>query len=503
MSYAYDDADNMVFNSALCAANPNMVYPTQGTTSVRPHAPTSICDTAVTYDANGNTLSYDVDGAGPILPRTLVYDGENRPISVTQNGNVSRFAYGPDAERTSKSFNTSTTQYLGDGTEFLVDTANPTGLITSYVGGDAKRVGAITSWGHKDNLASNRVVSYMAAGPASTRHDYGPYGKPLITNGSTILASKAYINQRFDPETGLQYLHNRYLDPLLGRILSPDSWDPTVAGVDINRYAYAGNDPINGSDPNGHSSTTTYKNASGGTTTGNWTSSNSAASTQAYSYSWSNSFGTFTVSKSFNAGIIGVTQSSGAGTPVSAAGIISANAIASNYNGGGPVKHVGLGAGSTGGVGGFAFGSKGGASSTSYHYISSNEIKLLRSALPPSIFNAINWAGVKVANWGIPGFGNRAHSWFKNLINLPGTYYAPDLSKGLPWQKHTFVHEAVHVWQNITLGFFDYTSTILREADSGREYGWRGQLASGHLKLEGQAEMFADKYFGDVNGNNP
>jgi hypothetical protein len=36
------------------------------------------------------------------------------------------------------------------------------------------------------------------------------------------------------------------------RFLSPDTWDPWLAGVDTNRYAYSGNDPINGSDPNGH-----------------------------------------------------------------------------------------------------------------------------------------------------------------------------------------------------------------------------------------------------------
>jgi hypothetical protein len=36
------------------------------------------------------------------------------------------------------------------------------------------------------------------------------------------------------------------------RFLTPDTYDPWLQGVDINRYAYAGDDPVNGSDPNGH-----------------------------------------------------------------------------------------------------------------------------------------------------------------------------------------------------------------------------------------------------------
>ncbi|CAN5435592.1 hypothetical protein BH10PSE7_BH10PSE7_44990 [soil metagenome] len=40
--------------------------------------------------------------------------------------------------------------------------------------------------------------------------------------------------------------------PTNARFLQPDTWDPWLAGVDINRYAYSGNDPINGSDPFGH-----------------------------------------------------------------------------------------------------------------------------------------------------------------------------------------------------------------------------------------------------------
>ena len=129
-----------------------------------------------------------------------------------------------------------------------------------------KREGAVTSWAHKDHLASSRRVSFMGATPASI-HDYGPFGQPLTADGSTVLNGKAYINERFDPETGLQYLHARYYDPDLARFLSPDTWDPILAGVDFNRYAYAGNDPINQSDPNGH-----HWLASG--TSNNWQGSN-------------------------------------------------------------------------------------------------------------------------------------------------------------------------------------------------------------------------------------
>jgi RHS repeat-associated protein len=254
-TYIYDDADNMVFNSKLCAANPNIAYPTQGATSVRPHAPTTICGTPVTYDANGNTTNYDVDGSGPLLPRSLTYDGENRPVSILQNGNTSVFTYGPDSERSSKTYNGNQYLYIGSEAELLVNSSYTTGLLTSYLHPDVKREGLATDFMLKDNLASNRVITRM--GGATTKMDYGAYGMPLTTNGATPPATgqpqtKAYIDQRFDPETGLQYLHARFYDPLEGRFLTPDTFDPILAGVDFNRYAYRADDPVNGSDPNGH-----------------------------------------------------------------------------------------------------------------------------------------------------------------------------------------------------------------------------------------------------------
>ncbi len=250
----------MTYNSALCAANPNMSYGTGqmynrplGQTWGGPHAPSSICSVAPTYDANGNTLTYDPDGAGPGQPRSFTYDAENRPVSITSQGSTSTFQYGPDGERSRKTNGSATSWYLGGDHELLVDPANPAGLWSANIHGDVRRVGAFTSFQSHDGLGSIRV-SFAPVGQAvaNQSHDYAPFGLPITALGLTVPQGKGYIDERFDPETGLQYLHARYYDPKLGRFLSPDTWDPTVGNVGTNRYAYAMNDPINMSDPLGN-----------------------------------------------------------------------------------------------------------------------------------------------------------------------------------------------------------------------------------------------------------
>jgi RHS repeat-associated protein len=174
-------------------------------------------------------------------------------------------AYGADGERVMKRFgtlaNNSTHYYLGGEGELLFRTniAGDQGVLTSYIHPDVKREGANVDFLLKDHLASNRMA--LRFGGAVTRMDYGPYGQPVSYAGATLPQigqpqTKGYINEKFDPETGLQYLHARFMDPFGGRFTTPDTWDPILAGVDFNRYAYAGNDPVNGSDANGH----VYKN---------------------------------------------------------------------------------------------------------------------------------------------------------------------------------------------------------------------------------------------------
>jgi hypothetical protein len=109
--------------------------------------------------------------------------------------------YGTDGERAGKRFNGSSYFYLGGEAELLVNTANPTGLLTSYIHPDVKREGLATDFMLKDDLASNRVVTRM--GGATTKMDYGAYGMPLSSNGATLPQAgqpqtKSYINERFD-----------------------------------------------------------------------------------------------------------------------------------------------------------------------------------------------------------------------------------------------------------------------------------------------------------------
>jgi len=51
---------------------------------------------------------------------------------------------------------------------------------------------------------------------------------------------------------GMRALHAPAPSWQAARFISPDTLDPTLPGVGTNRYAYALNDPVNKSDPNGH-----------------------------------------------------------------------------------------------------------------------------------------------------------------------------------------------------------------------------------------------------------
>ncbi|WP_198032228.1 RHS repeat-associated core domain-containing protein [Mesorhizobium sp. LNHC252B00] len=256
-NYVYDNADRLVSSDNLgdntldetfaYAANDNMISRTRvaGTyvypsaSAARPHAPVSVGANAMAYDANGNLTS---DGS-----RTLVWDEANRLKTVTRASNTVNLAYGPDGARARKSSSFATTLYPDANVE--INPAIPGAEVyTRYPHPDIKVVGTTKYFLHREHLASVRQVTDMS-GTVVDGTSYATYGESLNTGFQT---QKNYVGERFDAETGLLYLNARYMDPVLGRFISPDDWDPTKEGVGTNRYAYSQNDPVNKSDRNGH-----------------------------------------------------------------------------------------------------------------------------------------------------------------------------------------------------------------------------------------------------------
>jgi RHS repeat-associated protein len=81
---------------------------------------------------------------------------------------------------------------------------------------------------------------------------YSPYGHRPV--GSGLLSLLGFNGERPDPVTGCYLLGNGYraFNPVLMRFNSPDSFSPFEKGG-INAYAYCGGNPINRTDPTGHS----------------------------------------------------------------------------------------------------------------------------------------------------------------------------------------------------------------------------------------------------------
>jgi RHS repeat-associated protein len=130
-------------------------------------------------------------------------------------------------ERNLKLWNNNSSFFISNDTDLLVNTTNPTGLMSVALHPDVKREGGATDFMIKDHLNSNRLT-LRHGGTTSFLHAYSPYGQPSTTNGNIlaggsnapIAGGKGYLNERYDPETGLQYLHARYHDPILGRFLT-------------------------------------------------------------------------------------------------------------------------------------------------------------------------------------------------------------------------------------------------------------------------------------------
>jgi RHS repeat-associated protein len=203
-------------------------------------------------DANGNVTTR----TGTAGTQAYTWDAENKLAGVTVGAVQHNYLYAADSARVlhviPNAAGDKITRFLGGAAEI-----DETGTWTKYVHADVRRTGngasAQASYLHRDHLASVRVIT-DAVGTEVERSTYRAFGeraRQTVAPGRTPEPT-GYIGERNDAETGLLFLNARYYDPVLARFISPDWFDPHQAGVGMNRYTYADNDPVNKSDANGH-----------------------------------------------------------------------------------------------------------------------------------------------------------------------------------------------------------------------------------------------------------
>jgi RHS repeat-associated protein len=172
------------------------------------------------YDANGNMVTRG--------GQTITWDAENRPVSVSENGET--VLYINKYFEVNLSTSTSTSYYyLGD--RLIAMSENST---LKYV--------------HQDHLAGTSLMTDSSGGSLGVIKFY-PYGEARF---GSVPTDKKFTGQRLD-STGLYYYGARYYDPAIGRFISADTVVPSPTNPqNLNRYSYALNNPLKYTDPTRH-----------------------------------------------------------------------------------------------------------------------------------------------------------------------------------------------------------------------------------------------------------
>jgi RHS repeat-associated protein len=109
-------------------------------------------------------------------------------------------------------------------------------------------------WVHGDHLGSTHKLT-STSGAVVYRAESDPHGQILLETGANSLDSHKYVGYERDQATGLDNAKARMYAGQRGRFTQPDPAGQRSGNrripQSLNLYAYAGNDPVNASDPSG------------------------------------------------------------------------------------------------------------------------------------------------------------------------------------------------------------------------------------------------------------
>jgi RHS repeat-associated protein len=281
-------------------------YPASGSSSVRPHAVTSISGTAdgltnpiYSYDADGNMTCVSIGASCTgTVARSVSYTQFNMAGTIVQGLTSLGFTYDSEHHRIQQTTSvsgsvTTTTVYVNDPVSGAmsgkVTTASGSPSWTDYLTVDGQIVGqrvsggavlwgspntwgassahpfvwggtngATWSWFVLDHLGSVAVIT-DASSAVIQRLSYDAWGLQRNANGTaatcesiTSSTTRGFTNQEQMSVGCLVNLNARIYNPQLGRFMAADPvvGDDSVPGA-FNRYSYVLNNPLSFTDTSG------------------------------------------------------------------------------------------------------------------------------------------------------------------------------------------------------------------------------------------------------------
>lgn len=258
--YIYDANRNMLTKTVypytaanLTSVTPTHTYNYQYGNSSDPDQLTSYDGKAITYDTNGNMLTYN----------GWSYTWQNKQLATAGNStsNIS-YQYNAAGIRTSKTINGITTNYTVDDSNNIISETNGTDTIHyTYDSNGKLQFMTIngTKYAYETNAQGDVTGLVDSSNNEVVTYAYDSWGKLLRIGGSlanTVGAENhmCYRGYYYDTETGLYYLQSRYYNPELERFISKDdtSYHVGQTGAAANLYVYGNNNPVMSYDPTGH-----------------------------------------------------------------------------------------------------------------------------------------------------------------------------------------------------------------------------------------------------------
>ena len=204
------------------------------------------------------------DGGWHNVQATLSYSSFTQPeisISWIQSGTFSESGLSSPPISSFQAFVTDMVISRADGTVLTIygDT-NSTSTMPTCTGGSGGYASVQPTWDQNPFVAVQYNVGddlgtaqlrLNASGVPVWRGEFLPFGGELDTNPTTN--NYKFTGKERDAESGLDYFGPRYYGNNMGRFMSPDNFgghleDPQT----LNKYAYAGNNPLRYTDPSGH-----------------------------------------------------------------------------------------------------------------------------------------------------------------------------------------------------------------------------------------------------------